>query len=98
MEIEFKEISLTSSNYLQTQQYPSTGFFCVTQNDTNIRVIVFNGGAMVWHLIDEPVVGVFDSYAKKQTIEDSPKSSVLSEELFLKTLSLVVNKDESYKE
>ena len=97
MKIEIKEISLSSIDYLTPQEYPSKGFFYVTQGDIDKKDLVFNTRDMVWLLLDNISIPNIESYFEESAIEDSPKSNGLSEELFLKTLSLVVNKDESYK-
>ena len=98
MKIEIKEISLPSMDCLMSQKYPSKGLFYVTQGDIDKKDLVFNTGDMVWYLVDNESIPNIESYVEESAIEDSPKSNGLSEELFLKTLSLVVNKDESYKE
>jgi len=99
MKIEFKEISLPSIDYLTSQKYPSKGFFYVTQGDIDKKDLVFNTGDVVWLLLDNVSIPNIESYFEESAIEDSPKSNgLVSEELFLKAMSLMVNKDESYKQ
>jgi hypothetical protein len=66
-------------------------------------MIVYNNGNMVLFMLNRSDVIDLNSFNEtkepKLEIEPNPKSNgLVSEELFLKAMSLMVNKDESYKQ
>jgi hypothetical protein len=102
--IEFKEISLSSTDAFNSIKYPNTGFFEVHQIDlVGSDIIAYNDGNVVWFMLNLSDVVNLNSFNEtkepKLEIEPNPKSNgLVSEELFLKAMSLMVNKDESYKQ
>ena len=104
MNIEFKEISLLSTEVYNSIMYPGTGFFLVNQRElVASEMIVYNDGTVVWFMLNLQDVRNFDfpnrTEEPKLEISPNPKSNgLVSEELFLKAMSLMVNKDESYKD
>lgn len=103
MNIEFKEISLLSADVYNSSKYPSTGFFVVTQEMVGLDVLVYSDGNLVYFMLKLQDIINFDLPNRKEEpklqITPNPKSNgLVSEELFLKAMSLMVNKDESYKQ
>jgi hypothetical protein len=104
MKIEFKEISLLSEEVYVSGSYPNTGFFLVRQRDlAESDMILYNDGNLVWFMLNIRDIVNINSFKEtekpKLEIEPNPKSNgLVSEELFLKAMSLMVNKDESYKQ
>lgn len=103
MKIEFKEISLSSTDAYNSTSYPNTGFFVVRQRDlVDSDMIAYNDGSLVFFMINLKDIRNSDlpkiKEKPKLEIVPNPKSNgLVSEELFLKAMSLMVNKDESYK-
>jgi hypothetical protein len=103
MNIEFEEIELLSGDVYNSGKYPNAGFFVVRQEMVGLDVLVYNDGTLAWFMLNLRDIVNFD-YPKgtkepKLEIEPNPKSNgLVSEELFLKAMSLMVNKDESYKQ
>jgi hypothetical protein len=104
MNIEFKEIKLLSTDVLNSLKYPNAGFFLVRQPDlVQADVLIYNDGNLVWfmlHLRDIVDLNPFkEAQEPKLEMEgDTNGNGLVSEELFLKAMSLMVNKDESYKQ
>lgn len=104
MNIEFKEISLLSIDAYNGIKYPNTGFFLVNQTDlVGSDMVVYNDGGTVWFMLNLQDIRNSDlpniKEEPKLEIVPNPKSNgLVSEELFLKAMSLMVNKDESYKQ
>ena len=102
MNIEFKKITLLSEDIYNVSKYPNTGFFVVCEELVGQDVLVYNDGNIVWFMLNLSDIIYFDSSKEtrepKLEIEPNPKSNgLVSEELFLKAMSLMINKDESYK-
>ena len=101
MKIEFKEIELRSSDIYTPSSYPSTGFYLVKlyEQPEPGRTMIYNDGVSALYLIDLPYTQFSSNGAtnSETSNEATNVNNPISEELFLKTLSLVVNKDESYK-
>jgi len=108
MKIEFKEIKLRSSDIYTPSSYPSTGFYLVKlyEEPEPGRTMIYNDGTSALYLINLPYELFCSNYELFCSNEDTNSetsneatnvNNPISEELFLKTLSLVVNKDESYK-
>lgn len=99
--LEVKEINLSPADFYNYQAYRSNGdgLYLIndvtTVDDYTILVLVkFN--CIVY--IGEGVDFNFIESKEKLNIEANPKSNgLVSEELFLKAMSLMVNKDESYR-
>tara|TARA_R110002167_G_scaffold87190_1_gene235826 strand:+ start:601 stop:915 length:315 start_codon:yes stop_codon:yes gene_type:complete len=104
MNIEFKEITLSSTDVLNSLKYPNAGFFLVRQPDlVQADVLIYNDGNLVWFMLN--LRDIIDLNSFKETKEpklemegDTNSSGSVSEELFLKAMSLMVNKNESYKQ
>ena len=104
MKIEFKKISLLSTDAYNSTSYPDAGFFVVDQIDlVASQMIVYNDGNMVWFMLNLKDIRNSDLSKIKEEpkleIVPNPKSNgLVSEELFLRAMSLMINKDESYKQ
>jgi hypothetical protein len=106
MNIEFKEIELLSGDVYNSLKYPNTGFFLVDQKDLIApasEMIVYNAGNMVYFMLNFQEIRNFDvpkikEEPKLEMEGDTNSNGSVSEELFLKAMSLMVNKDESYKQ
>ena len=103
MNIEFKEITLSSGDVYNSSKYPNTGFFMVCQDMVGLDMLVHHDGTAVFFMLYLRDAVNFDSFKEteepKSEISPNPKSNgLVSEELFLKAMSLMVNKDESYKQ
>ena len=101
MKIEFKEIELNSTDTYTASNYPSEGFFIVNNVDVKSKSLVYVVGTMVIFMLAEDNVIDFNSFKvveeTKVESQDNTQSNLVSEDLFLKAMSLMVNKDESYK-
>ncbi|NRA77324.1 MAG: hypothetical protein HRU18_03865 [Pseudoalteromonas sp.] len=97
MKLKVEEINLNSADVFLYEKYPNDGVFLVfdeiQKNDfggqlvlrvNNFTLFLCNGYDITFEYEDESEVEV-------------KSDGSISQELFLKTLSLVVNKDESYK-
>lgn len=96
LKLKVKEIELNNSDMFNYEKYPTDGLFLVIDevqgNDC--------GGQLVFR-IDFAVTYLCLGEQIKFEVESEPEvktSGGISQELFLKTLSLVVNKEESYKQ
>ena len=102
MNIEFKEIKLLSTDVYNKNFYPNTGYFVVNQKDLiESRILVYNDGASISFMLGltPQILSQTPVDPKKLVLEPNPKSNgLVSEELFLKAMSLMVNKEESYKQ
>ena len=99
--LEVKEINLSPGDFYNYQAYRSNrdGFYLINDisiiDDYTILVLVKNSCVTY---IGEGEDFNFIETEPKLEIAPNPKSNgLVSEELFLKTMSLMVNKDESYK-
>tara|TARA_R110000737_G_scaffold350239_2_gene388655 strand:- start:566 stop:880 length:315 start_codon:yes stop_codon:yes gene_type:complete len=104
MNIEFKKITLSSTDVLNILKYPSAGFFLVRQPDLlQADALIYNDGNLVWFMLNLRDIINLNSFkeTKEPKLEmegDTNSNGSVSEELFLKAMSLMVNKDESYKQ
>lgn len=91
MKIEVKEINIDLADVYNINSYPSDGLFLVFDGCNNQLVFVLKQTSLCMFLCYRNDI---------QFLEETGKNPVdnVSQDLFLKTLSLVVNKDESYKE
>lgn len=102
MKVEFKEIELNSTDAYIASSYPGEGFFVVNDVDVKIKSLIYVERDLVWVMLGESSEVNFNSFRiveeTKVELQDNTQSSgLVSEDLFLKAMSLMVNKDESYK-
>tara|TARA_R100000951_G_scaffold85055_1_gene72763 strand:- start:316 stop:621 length:306 start_codon:yes stop_codon:yes gene_type:complete len=101
MKVEFKEIKLNSADTYTASSYPSEGFFIVNELDVKRKSLIYVEGDLVWTMLTEDNAVNFNSFKvveeTKVESQDNTQSNLVSEDLFLKAMSLMVNKDESYK-
>ncbi len=105
MKVEFKEIELNSVDVYTASNYPDDGFFIVNDVDIKTKSLIYVKGDLVWFMLTEDDVVNFNSFkvveeveeTKVESQDDTQSSGLVSEDLFLKAMSLMVNKDESYK-
>ena len=98
--LEVREINLMGVDFYNYGAYPSDGIFLVnemtTVDDHTILIYVKNNCAL--YIGEGSDFNLIESEKPKLEIVPNPKSNgLVSEELFLKAMSLMVNKDESYK-
>lgn len=95
MNVKLEEINLDTNNIYNASCYPKSGLFIV-KSDTSTDVVFVDvlGNFVLF-------ISAFDIFKKCVPEIDEQKtkevSSGISEDLFLKTMSLLANKDESYK-
>ena len=97
MKVEFKEIELNSTEAYTASNYPSEGFFVVNDVDVKIKSLIYVKGDLVWFMLTEDNVIDFNSFKVVEDTKVESQDNTVSEDLFLKAMSLMVNKDESYK-
>tara|TARA_R110002049_G_scaffold53852_6_gene150287 strand:- start:7839 stop:8129 length:291 start_codon:yes stop_codon:yes gene_type:complete len=95
MNVKLEEINLSTNNFYNASCYPKSGLFIVKSDTSTDVVFVDVLGNFVLY------ISTFDIFKKCVPEIDEQKtkevSSGISEDLFLKTMSLLANKDESYK-
>ena len=99
--LEIKEINLSPADFYNYQAYRSRGDGLYLVNDVStvddFTTLVFVKNNCTIYIGDGRDFNFIES-KEKLNIEANPKSNgLVSEELFLKAMSLIVNKDESYK-
>ena len=102
MKVEFKEIELNSAGAYVASNYPSEGFFVVNDVDVKLKSLIYVEKDLVWTMLTESSEVNFNSFeavedTKVESQDNTRSSGLVSEDLFLKAMSLMVNKDESYK-
>jgi hypothetical protein len=97
MKVEFKQIELKSEDVYNASNYPGEGFFVVNDLDVKVKSLVYVEKDLVWFMLTESSEVNFKSFEVLEDTKVEPKDNTVREDLFLKTISLVVNKDESYK-
>ena len=90
MKIEVKEINLTASEVYNINAYPCDGLFLVFDGCNHQFMFILKNANLCIFLCYKNDINLLES-----TEQDVGEN--ISQELFLKTLSLLVNKDESYK-
>jgi hypothetical protein len=93
--VEVKEINLLLENFYIYKEYPSDGLFLVNDMTTvdDYTILVYVKNSCVLHVGE----GRDLNYRGIEEKKEVKTQNQISEDFFLKTLSLVVNKDESYK-
>ncbi len=94
MYTEINESEVSDLNLYLREEYPHKGLF-LNKAESGGYHLLFVTDAVFW-------VNHFDTYpnfleAKREKEKGEPKENSVSQELFLKTLSLLTNKEESYK-
>ena len=95
MKIKATYIELNSADVFNNQSYPNNGLFLVfdeVMRGESGGQLILNINGMVMFLCNGNEVVIEED----EKVEIEPSNDI-SQELFLKTLSLVVNKEESYK-
>jgi len=90
MKIEFKEIDLKDLDLYNPSSYPSKGFYLAETDITEYKNMIYNDGVgvmLITSLTPTDILSIKDTNNKNTNVNDS-----VSEELFLATLSLVLNK------
>ena len=97
--LEVKEISLAPADFYNFGAYPSEGIYLVAElvvPQISTTLLNVRNGCVIY--IGEGVDFNFIETEPKLEISPNPKSNgLVSEELFFKAMSLMVNKGESYK-
>lgn len=93
--VEVKEINLSLGNFYIYKEYPSDGLFLVNDMTTvdDYTLLVYVKSNCVTYAGE----GMDLNYIEIEEKKEEKTKTQISEDFFLKTLSLVVNKDESYK-
>ena len=95
MKIKVTHIELNSADIYNNQSYPNNGLFLVFDEvlggESGGQLILNTNGIILFLCNGNEVV-----IEEDEKVEIEPSNDI-SQELFLKTLSLVVNKEESYK-
>ena len=99
MKVELKII--TTTNPYDIDNYPSSGIFLNKRNDGFDDELFFvdkNSSISIFIASGSVLDSINFIEDKEEVIATEDKKKVVTEDLFLKTLSLVVNKEETYKQ
>tara|TARA_R110002020_G_C15924629_1_gene743210 strand:+ start:104 stop:397 length:294 start_codon:yes stop_codon:yes gene_type:complete len=91
MKLEVKEIKLDANEVYCVNSYPSDGVFLAFDGCNHQFMFILKSTSLCMFLCYKNDIQFLES--PEQEANDN-----ISQDLFLKTLSLVVNKDESYKQ
>lgn len=101
MKIEIKSMHLGPTIMYDSNQYPNSGIFAVRDHDGGIEtgnvVFVDKQFSSVIHLSTESEFNVHFKVLDEEVETPKEVKGAISEDLFLKAMSLLVNKEESYK-
>lgn len=98
MKVEITETGMLSQNLYNAEFYEKSGLFMV-KDELSISsfLLVNKTNNNVWFICQKEDMPDFKLIEEKVVNEEKVVGGV-SEDLFLKSLSLLVNKDESYKQ
>tara|TARA_R110000787_G_scaffold11339_1_gene37710 strand:+ start:4058 stop:4363 length:306 start_codon:yes stop_codon:yes gene_type:complete len=97
--LEVKEINLVPTDFYNANSYKTDGLYIVHDETlvVIVPILVYVKNHCVLYVGDCSGLNFIETKEKLE-IKANPKSNgSVSEELFLKAMSLMVNKDESYK-
>lgn len=99
MKLKYNEINVGNNEVFNGNSYPKEGFYKVNVESWAESQLILKKDGLVWTFGDFNMIynAINENIEVSEKPKDLAEQNGVSEKLFLKTLSLVINK-ESYKE